>query len=125
MARIAWERRGMTMGKPKWWQRLFPHYGNWGGPGWSGGQWCNDPEKTRWDVVGIDDMDEFFRFHDHAYQTGRKRNQADWDLFIKLWFLGSRWGKKPVTFYGKFYRVLALISFAVLPSARWLIKGNA
>lgn len=110
-----------TDDKPKWWQRLFPHYGNWGGPGWSGGRWCNDPAVTDWSVPGIDDMDELFRLHDHAYQTGRSRMRADWDLLCDLWFLGRRWGDLPETFYGRFYRWLAMASFSVLLASRWLI----
>ena len=52
-------------------------YGNWGGPGWSGGEFNHNPEKTKWTVPGIDRMDEAFKLHDWQYQTGRNRKLAD------------------------------------------------
>lgn len=57
-------------------QRLVPTYGNWGGPGWSGGEWQDDTTKTKWNVQPIDELDRAFREHDMAYQAGVYTNRA-------------------------------------------------
>lgn len=54
------------------WRRLFPKYGNWGGPGWSGGAYPKYYEDTDWEVPGIDSMDELFKDHDQKYQLALK-----------------------------------------------------
>jgi len=92
--------------KPLWWQAILPHYGNWGGPGWSSGCWC-PPEKTDWSAQGIDDMDALFKIHDHHYQTGKSRYAADYDLVKDL--------KKTNVkgFYANFYRISAILVFSI------------
>lgn len=47
-------------------QRFVPTYGNWGGPGWSAGEW--EPSDTNWDHPCIDSMDLAFKSHDYLYQ---------------------------------------------------------
>ena len=44
-----------------------PWYGNWGGPGWSGGE-CSKPGRTKWHVEPIDALDACFKEHDKGYQ---------------------------------------------------------
>lgn len=48
--------------------RLIPTYGNWGGPGWSGGRYPCSPQETDWSVSAVDSMDEYFKEHDRRYQ---------------------------------------------------------
>jgi hypothetical protein len=66
----------------KWWQRLFPKYGNWGAPGWSGGGYTvsqMDPDVLA--VEPVDSMDLNFKLHDIGYQTAIKafeENQIDY-----------------------------------------------
>ena len=44
-------------------------YGNWGGPGWSGGEFVDDPKLVDWSVPPIDDMDALFKRHDFEVQN--------------------------------------------------------
>jgi hypothetical protein len=56
--------------------RLWPQcltYGNWGGPGWSGGAWVDNPDKVDWSVDPVDDMDAAFKEHDRLVQAGHGR----------------------------------------------------
>jgi hypothetical protein len=66
-----------------WWPKLLT-YGNWGGPGWSGGRFTDDPASVNWEVQPVDAMDAAFRLHDFAYQHGTPRHQADLDLVRTL-----------------------------------------
>jgi len=59
-----------------WWPRVLT-YGNWGGPGWSGGEFVHDPKLTDWTVQAVDDMDAAFKMHDLHYQGGGDRKLAD------------------------------------------------
>jgi hypothetical protein len=69
----------------KWYQYLIPTYGNWGGPGWSGGKFTDDPTEVDWDVAPIDYMDYFFKKHDSRYQqAGFSRRLADLNLLYSL-----------------------------------------
>jgi|GEM_PF-1653032 len=52
--------KGMLAGIQGWFESLVPRYGNWGGPGWSGGN--VKPLKNP-----VDSMDELFKIHDTAY----------------------------------------------------------
>lgn len=89
--------------------RLVPTYGNWGGPGWSGGEWNDDPGETKWGVVPIDEMDNAFKRHDWIYQKMPYfRAQADMELACTL--VGLRAGSA----YGEFYRVCACVIFFLL-----------
>lgn len=42
-------------------------YGNYGGPGWSGGEFVKPTEKPKWIVRPLDPLDEIFKEHDEAY----------------------------------------------------------
>jgi len=59
-----------------WWPK-FLTYGNWGGPGWSGGVFNHDPALTNWSVPAIDQMDRLFKIHDHMYQNNVSPQYAD------------------------------------------------
>lgn len=102
-----------TGSRPHWWQRLIPRYGNWGGVGWSGGTWCNDPALTDWDAEPIDYMDEIFKAHDEAYQTGKNLDIADRVLVTALRYV------RAVGIYARLYRIGAMIAFTLWP---WIRK---
>ncbi|MGN0855285.1 MAG: RHS repeat-associated core domain-containing protein [Kiritimatiellia bacterium] len=57
----------------------FRYYGNWGGPGWSGGQWVQDGWLARIpkikNVSPSDDLDECYREHDICYENCRANNR--------------------------------------------------
>jgi hypothetical protein len=55
----------------KWYQYLIPTYGRWGGPGWSGGEFVDDPRLVNWFVPPVDNMDALFKDHDEMYQKKR------------------------------------------------------
>jgi hypothetical protein len=77
-------------------RRLCPSYGNWGAPGWSGGQWISAEEIKKWTpaqvaalwlIPPIDEMDACFKRHDWAYQhpeEGITQWQADLRLVDEL-----------------------------------------
>jgi len=50
------------------WNRVYPTYGNWGGPGWSGGTYPKTWRDTDWSVPATDSMDALFKEHDGYYQ---------------------------------------------------------
>jgi len=60
----------------KLWKYLIPTYGNWGGPGWSSGQWCPTGEVD-WSVEAVDDLDQCFKNHDLVYQILDDARLAD------------------------------------------------
>lgn len=96
----------MTTG-PRWWQRLIPRYGNWGGPGWSGGKWC-PPNETDWSVKPVDNMDAAFARHDMGYQAPFIRNvDADRDLVSDLKAINVR------GVWANIYRVGAILIFTI------------
>jgi hypothetical protein len=70
----------------RWYQYLIPTYGNWGGPGWSGGRFENDRSKVNWATPPVDEMDQLFKDHDNDYQHGMPRNLADAKL---LYFIST------------------------------------
>jgi hypothetical protein len=92
--------------KPRWWQRLIPRYGNYGCPGWSAGEWNNDPALTDWTVPPVDAMDALFRAHDYAYQAGASRIDADRKLVKGLLAVDVR------GLYPRLYRLGAIAAFA-------------
>jgi hypothetical protein len=59
--------------------KAIPIYGNFGGPGWSGGQ---RGDVRPW-VAPADSMDEFFMEHDYGYGRGEFR-KADRELYQSL-----------------------------------------
>lgn len=100
-----------------WWQAIFPRYGNWGGPGWSAGMYNNDPALTDWSVPGIDAMDNLYKVHDRAYQSGQSWLYADTDLLRGLCHV------RPSGLYGRCYRVWAILLFGML-SCVWAVTGD-
>lgn len=102
------------MGRPLWWQRLFPTYGNWGGPGWSGGCWP-EPGETDWSVSPVDSMDRCFKEHDSHYQRTGDIKVADGNLVDDLLYL--RWDprswEEPAKgfFWTNLYRLGAIVIF--------------
>ena len=50
-------------------RKLIPTYGNWGGPGWSGGRYEDDIDAVDWDVPAVDELDKLFKNHDWLYQV--------------------------------------------------------
>ena len=63
------------------WERLVPRYGNWGGPGWTGGQETPyeklNPEQQKALLEPIDEMDALFKTHDLCYSNARvKRDKV-------------------------------------------------
>lgn len=88
-------------------------YGNWGGPGWSGGEFVSDPELTNWDIMPIDAMDALFYSHDWVYQhpgEGLEQWEADIVLSKNLYRINV------TGCYQNAYRFAAMVVF--------FIKGN-
>lgn len=89
-----------------WWPKCLT-YGNWGGPGWSGGVFNNDPAKTDWTVPSIDHMDEAFKQHDLMYQRGMSRCNADRILCAKLEYIN------PKGIWANIYKIGAKVIFGI------------
>lgn len=89
--------------------RLWPRfltYGNWGGPGWSGGEWRRAGEPVRWDVEPVDAMDSEFRLHDWNWQSGMiSRREADAILSRRLMQTNVR------GWWSNAYRIGAIVGF--------------
>ena len=93
--------------KLRWWQHLIPTYGNWGGPGWSGGVFVDFPNKPDYTVAPVDEMDALFKEHDEAYQSGVLPAVADAKLLGKLKTV-------PVKgIWSNSYRIGAMLGFSV------------
>ena len=89
------------------WPRLLT-YGNWGGPGWSGGEYVADRRLTRWNVKPVDEMDAAFREHDLMYQQRAIPNSlADEMLVAAL----KRTNVQGV--WSNIYRIGAIIGFSI------------
>ncbi len=92
----------------------FLTYGNWGGPGWSGGRFVNDPKLVDWTVSAIDKMDEAFKEHDAAWQTeAMSKKAADKRLLQQLYdtnVLGT---------WPNMYRIGAIMSFWITSKLPW------
>lgn len=80
-------------------------YGNWGGPGWSGGKFTSDKTAVDWYVPGIDEMDAAFKVHDYDTQYGDALI-ADQNLVYKLKNLNVCGVWKNI------YRVCAIVGFS-------------
>jgi hypothetical protein len=110
--------------------RMCPRYGNWGGPGWSGGTFPARPSDTDWSIPGIDSMDDLFKEHDRGYQDALSAynsqdinksemigfwDDADKNLVSGLGGLSrspGRWSRPaPNTLWAWFYRNLGMGSF--------------
>lgn len=94
-----------------WWQWAIPRYGNWGGPGWSGGQYTDDPASVDWSVEPVDAMDSLFMDHDSLYQCEPDNKEidlarlADLVLILRLFTISvSGW-------YAQAYRLAAFSIF--------------
>jgi len=95
--------------------RLWPKcltYGNWGGPGWSGGQFVSDPKKTNWDIPAVDEMDLVFKWHDYSYQHSYSKLNADLRLIDELWSCSVK------GVYSECYRISAMILFSLISLLR-------
>jgi len=104
----------------KWWHRLIPTYGNWGGPGWSGGQ-RGEPDFS---VNAVDSLDRCFYNHDWEYHVSKFEDEyrnADARLIQALWKLDPdprEWSQRPqYRFEAKVYRQLAV---AVFSAGNWV-----
>lgn len=112
--------------------KYIPTYGNWGGPGWSGGTRPASPSETNWNTPPIDDMDLLFKEHDKSYQdaimlcdchqidTGdmhNRWNSADKALvynLMKLPLRFSSWIVPPTNkVYATLYRFAAIVIFGL------------
>lgn len=89
-----------------WWPKALT-YGNWGGPGWSGGRFESDRSKVDWSVKPVDAMDEAFKLHDLGYQTGEKRSKIDLHLVRTLWVTDAK------GIWPNMYRIGAMTIFSV------------
>ena len=117
----------------KTWQYLVPKYGNFGGPGWSGGAMMDSYDEVDWSVKPMDSLDETFHCHDTGYQEAiekekngdisyvemrRKWVKADMELVARIKKIPAdprKWERKPVTcckLYSWFYRKCALAVFS-------------
>jgi len=83
-------------------------YGNWGGPGWCGGEWRDYGDKVDWTVEPIDEMDGLFWWHDWRVQHGYGR-YAHYLLAQDL-----RKIDPPVGVWARAYRLAAIAIFTVL-----------
>jgi hypothetical protein len=99
-------------------------YGNWGGPGWSGGDFVHDPAMVNYSAGSVDSMDDLFFIHDGAYQATKgssysrcMRRYADAELLaglIYLPLLTRHWPRKPKRWYhAQAYRFAAIIGFGI------------
>ena len=115
------------------WQYLIPKYGNFGGPGWSGGAMMSNYNEVDWSVEPVDSLDELFHKHDTYYQEAIKNRdsgrytvdqkdqkwlEADNILIYDLEDLPidpKEWENKPKgsTFYAWLYRKLAIYGFVL------------
>ena len=89
-------------------QRLCPTYGNWGGPGWSGGEWQDDSSLTRWDVQPIDELDALFRAHDMAYQSEIYSHKSSDNMLVHQLISCPVKG-----WYANVYRTVCIIVFFI------------
>lgn len=55
------------------WRGTTWTYGNWGGKGWSAGQFTPKGEKVDRDVEAQDDLDQVFKDHDINYEDAEER----------------------------------------------------
>jgi hypothetical protein len=78
----------------------FLTYGNWGGPGWSGGKFVHDPKLVDWSVPAIDEMDELFKQHDLRYQTDGNRQEADKILLRELKLYNPKGLRSNIYYWG-------------------------
>jgi len=128
------------------WQYLVPKYGNFGGPGWSGGAMMSSYNEVDWSIEPVDSLDRGFYDHDCGYQCAielehngdisyaemrRRWVEADVNLvnYIKSIPANPKeWDVKPTTssnLYSWFYRKCALIIFTSKAFLCNLVHGSA
>lgn len=111
------------------WQWLLPKYGNYGGPGWSGGALMENYNQVNWDIEPADSLDSCFFRHDKLYQRSIQKHsqgriteaekEAEWikaDIILieeieKLPINPYLWEMKPTLnsyWYAWLYRKLAI-----------------
>lgn len=107
--------------------RLWPDclcYGNWGGPGWSGGEFVNDPLLVKINIPAVDSLDALFLPHDRSYQAAKNtafereaRRYADAALLVGMISLplrSAKWASPPRRWYHALaYRAAAVVGFAL------------
>jgi len=93
--------------KNHWYQHIIPLYGNWGGPGWSGGKFVDDKSLVDWEVVALDRLDLLLKEHDYAYQHGTPYKDADYKLLWDLKFCPVR------GWWANAYRVACIFIFSI------------
>jgi hypothetical protein len=92
----------------------FLTYGNWGGPGWSGGKFVHDPALVDWMVPAIDEMDKAFKWHDAQWQTKAvSKLEADRILMRNLYQV------RVVGLWPNIYRIGAIIGFWIMIHVPW------
>lgn len=108
------------------WARLVPTYGNWGGPGWSGGT----RSGPAWGVEAVDDLDAAFKAHDKAYyyaSSHAERSDADFLLSYRIANLlkePAEWGTPPKSpYYAMLYGRASCVVFVVLSILRRVAGG--
>ena len=99
-------------------------YGNWGGPGWSGGEFVSNPALVNREVPAVDSLDALFLPHDRSYQTAKDtafereaRRYADAALLMGMLSLplrSAKWETPPKRWYhAQAYRAAAVVCFAL------------
>jgi hypothetical protein len=92
----------------------FLTYGNWGGPGWSGGTFVHVPNLVNWDIPPIDEMDAAFKNHDYHWQHSiYSKRQADRILFEELIYINVK------GYWANTYRIGAILGFGLLSVCWW------
>lgn len=105
--------------------KLLPTYGNWGGIGWSGGEYPISPKFTNWNKEPIDSLDEIYKEHDRRYQiaiilyNGTIQEYREWikadkmllESIKKLPFNPKKWDNPNSGLYCIFYRYLSYYFF--------------
>ena len=115
------------------WQYLVPKYGNFGGPGWSGGVMISTYADVDWGIIPKDSLDETFHDHDKHYQDAIEKKdtgiiddiemhhrwiKADIELVNNIRLIPTNpkeWDRKPESriLYSWFYRKTSLVIFSI------------
>ncbi len=99
------------MGWPRWLK-----YGNWTGPGWSGGAWVRDPAKIDWSVPGKNRVDDLGKLHDWNTQHGDMPQwQADAIYIRGLWELNPQGTEENTA------RIMSLVGMVPACAVRWIL----
>lgn len=97
----------------------FLTYGNWGGPGWSGGKFVHDPKLVDWTVTPVDPMDRAFKAHDWGIQHG-----LGWKAHLSLTTQLER-QQPPTGTWARTYRIVAIAIFYTLAVAAYTLGSNS